>query len=200
MNGVALWGLAVTAHNNILTNTATFDNVGTSQAPLFPAISNRTMIAGQTLVLTNRASDSDTPAQTLTWSLPAGPAGATLDPVSGLLSWRPTLAQAGGTYVFTLKVTDNGSPSQSATQTFQVTVTRPAAPSLSALSLSNGLFSLLVNGEAGPDYHLETTTNLAPPASWAALATSNSATPPFIMTDPRGAGQSERFYRVLLGP
>ena len=199
-SSTALWGLASCAHNNTLTNPATFDNVATSQGPVLAALSNRTLVAGQTLLLTNLATDPDIPTQTLTWSLPAAPTGATIDPASGVLTWRPALAQAPSTNTFTVRVTDNGTPVQSASQTFQVTVKKPAAPALSSLLLSNGLFSLRVQGDPGPDYILESATNLASPALWVPLQTNPSAMPPFLFTDPQSIYPGTKFYRVQIGP
>jgi hypothetical protein len=47
-----------------------------------------------------------------------------------------------------------------------VTVTRPQPPALSGPAVSNGLFSLLINGDAGPDYVVETCSNLAGVSAW----------------------------------
>jgi len=199
-NRTSLWGLAVTAHNNTLTNTATFDNVATSQAPAIAGLSNLTLVAGQTLLLTNLATDPDIPAQTLTWALLTAPANATIDPASGLLSWRPTLAQAPSTNSFTLKVTDNGSPSQSATQSFVVTVLRPAPPSITGLAVTNGVFSMLVRGDTGPDYTVEAATNLNPPIVWLPVQTNLAASPPFPFTDLGETNSGGRFFRVQIGP
>jgi len=91
-----------------------------NSAPIFAAISNRSLVAGQTLTLTNSAMDADLPANTLAYSLGASPAGATLTP-AGILSWTPTLSQV-GTNVFNVAVTDSGVPSLSASQSFQVVV------------------------------------------------------------------------------
>ncbi len=199
-NGASFWGLAVTAHNNNLTNTSTFDNVATSQMPQIVGVSNRTLIAGQTLTLTNTALDPDIPTQSLSWSLASAPAGATLDSASGVLSWRPTLAQAANTYTITLRVTDNGVPPFSTTQSFTVTVLAPARPTASDLSFTNRAFSMLVNGDPGPDYLFQSTTNLSSPASWTLLGASNSPSVPFRFTDPLSSYTTSRFYRVLLGP
>jgi hypothetical protein len=49
----------------------------------------------------------------------------------------------------------------SATQTFFVTVNRPAVPLTSAVTRNNGLFQLQISGDSGPDYIVESTTNLA---------------------------------------
>jgi len=52
------------------------------------------------------ATDADVPAQTLTFSLVGAPAGAAIDPGTGVFSWTPTEAQGPGTYSFAVRVTD----------------------------------------------------------------------------------------------
>jgi hypothetical protein len=69
---------------------------------------SHTLVSGAWLQVTNTASDPNTPAQELSWSLPQAPPGATLDPLTGLLAWRPTLAQAGTSHPFTVVVTEAG--------------------------------------------------------------------------------------------
>ncbi|MEJ5237733.1 MAG: lamin tail domain-containing protein [Limisphaera sp.] len=70
-----------------------------------------------------RASDPDQPAQRLTFSLdPGAPAGLTVDPQTGLLSWTPSELQGPGTYFVTVRVTDDGEPPASATHPLTLTV------------------------------------------------------------------------------
>jgi len=197
----ALWGLAVTAHNNALASAATFDNLTLSRAaPLLNPVSNRTLIAGQTLTVTNTASDPNVPPLTLTFSLPTAPIGMTLNAINGILAWRPSVAQSPTTNPVTVQVSDNAMPPLSATQSFLVTVTRPVAPTFSVPGISNGMFSMLVNGSMGPDYYLLSATNLTPPVVWLPLQTNFFASPPFPFTDPGASNFDQKFYRVLLGP
>jgi autotransporter-associated beta strand protein len=196
----AVWGLAATAHDNTLASAVTFDNVALPNvAPVLNPISNRTLVAGQTLTLTNTATDANVPAQILTFSLVSGPAGMTLNPTNGILSWRPTIAQSPTTNTVTVQVADNGTPSLSAMQSFTVTVLSPAAPALTVPMVGGGIFSLLVNGSSGPDYILWGATNLNPPVNWLPLKTNLSASPPFTFTDP-ATNTVRKFYRVQVGP
>jgi hypothetical protein len=168
--------------------------------PVLPPISNRTILAGATLLITNTATDADAPPQVLTYSLvgaPSPPVGANINSSNGQFSWRPAIAQAGTTNLLNVKVSDNGVPTQTATQAFSVTVTRPAKPTLTSPALSNGQFKLLVSGDAGPDYTIQASTNLV---NWVSLSTNNSAVLPFVFTDPSATNFRQRFYRVLLGP
>ena len=175
--------------------------VASNTPPALNPITNRTLNAGQILTLTNTATDPNAPPQILTFSLFAWPTGMTVNAANGILTWRPTVAQAPSTNLVTMLVTDNGLPALSATQSFQVTVTAPAVTTLGgAAGWTNGGFSIQVNGSSGLDYYLQTTTNLNPPIAWLPLQTNASATPPFLFTDPGASNFNRRFYRVLLGP
>src|SRR5262249_61748965 len=69
------------------------------------------------------ASDPDRPAQALRYSLaPGDPAGAGIDPASGLFTWTLPPGQHIGSYSFGVVVTDNGSPPLSQTANFVVDV------------------------------------------------------------------------------
>jgi hypothetical protein len=127
------------------------------------------------------------------------PIGAALNPTNGLFTWRPTIAQSPSANFIALCVSDSGSPPMSATQTFCVTVSRPAIPLTSAVTRNNGLFQLQISGDMGPDYIVEGTTNLAMP-EWRPLTTNLAPRPPFTWTDPASASLTQRFYRVRLEP
>src|SRR5207302_4015155 len=84
------------------------------------------------LTLTNTAAVSNSPPQTLSYSLLRPSAGATISS-AGLITWTPTEAQGPGNYAITTRVVDNGSPPMSATNSFTVTVTKlNSAPVLPA--------------------------------------------------------------------
>jgi len=172
-------------------------NTTTNAAPVLNPIANCTLIAGQTLTFTNVATDADVPLQTLTFSLIAPPPGATVDSSRGVFNWRPTIAQSPATYLFSVTVTDNGTPSLSATQSFVVTVTAPATPMVSGVKLVNGQFSMTIGGDNGPDYTIFASPNLI---DWMPIQVTSSPTPPFTFTDPDAVNFQKRFYRVRLGP
>ena len=174
--------------------TATF-NLQNATPSLFP-ISNTNINAGFTLSVTNVATDPDQPYQVLTFSLPTGPTNATIDPASGVLTWTPLVSQAGTTNSFTVVVTDNGSPSMSATQRFTVTVNPVSRPVLSQ-QVANQQTSLQVSGPAGFNYSIQVSTNLI---NWSTVFTTNSPTLPFAWMDPNGINAPQRYYRVQLGP
>ncbi|MFO1487792.1 MAG: hypothetical protein U1F65_04870 [Verrucomicrobiota bacterium] len=179
---------------NVLITTT---NAPNTAAPTLVAISNRTLTAGATLTFTNSAADADFPPQTLTYSLLNAPLGAGINPSNGIFTWRPAISFSGSSNFLKAVVSDNGSPSLSATQAFAVLVTSPALPQLQGSAWSNGLFHLSVTGDAGPDYVVQASTNLF---SWSALYTNPSPSLPFLWTDGGATNFSRRFYRIQLGP
>ena len=93
----------------------------TNTPPVLPAQPNRTIAELTSLAVTNTATDADIPVQTLNYELLSAPGGALID-TSGVITWTPTEAQGPGTYTLTTRVTDNGSPALSATNSFTVVV------------------------------------------------------------------------------
>src|SRR5436190_7366246 len=94
-----------------------------NSAPVLAAIGNKTVNELATLAFTATATDSDVPANTLTFSLDAGaPAGATIGASTGAFSWTPTEAQGPASTPITVRVTDNGSPVLSGAEAITVTV------------------------------------------------------------------------------
>ncbi|MBN9689793.1 MAG: lamin tail domain-containing protein [Verrucomicrobia bacterium] len=94
-----------------------------NQAPRLEALSDWTAEEGQTVTFTARGIDPDRPAQSLLYSLGAGaPAGAAIDPVTGVFTW--TIPDDTGAKVqpITVVVTDNGPGGLSGSQTFSITV------------------------------------------------------------------------------
>src|SRR5208283_171091 len=161
------------------------------------AISNQTILAGRTLLITNSASDADSPPQTLAFSLLIAPTNAAINSNSGVFTWRPTMAQSPSTQTVAVVVSDNGVPIMSATQGFTVTVIQPVVPVLNAVSISNGQFGFWINGDTGPDYTIQASTNLT---SWVPMVTYNSPALPCLWMDTNSASSSFQFYRILLGP
>ncbi len=123
--------LAMTTPTPGTPNVYTTDNT----PPVLQAINNKSVNEGELLTFTAVASDSDLPAQTLTFGLdPGAPSGAAVHPVTGVFTWIPTEVQGPNAYTITLRVTDNGTPNLSATRTFQVTVAEVnSAPTLATV-------------------------------------------------------------------
>jgi hypothetical protein len=195
-NGTNLITAIYSGDSNYLGRTNALNQVVTNTPPVLAAISNRTVNVGQTVAFTASATDTDSPPQTLTFTLLTGATNAALDTNSGAFSFRPVVTQANSTNNFTLKVSDNGTPSMSATQSFSVIVNPLSAPGISDISISGGQLTVTISGQSGPDYAIETSTNLT---QWSNVIITNSPVLPFNWTDTNFI-TPQRFYRVKLGP
>ncbi|MFN8219808.1 MAG: Ig-like domain-containing protein [Fimbriimonadales bacterium] len=98
-----------------------------NQAPVLNAIGNQAGNELSNIGFTATASDPDA-GQTLTYSLVGAPAGASIDPSTGVFTFTPTEAQGPGSYTFDVVVTDNGSPNLSDSETITVTVNEVNTP------------------------------------------------------------------------
>jgi hypothetical protein len=127
-------GLAASTAGELFTATATNaagetsefggsqPGAGANTAPTLAPIPDQSAQVGSQLAFTAHGSDSDSPPQTLTYSLVGAPIGAAIDPATGVFTWTPTAGQIGPAS-FTVLVTDNGTPNLSATTGVNVTVT-----------------------------------------------------------------------------
>jgi hypothetical protein len=113
------------------TNSFTLIVAEVNVAPALPLQTNQAAAFAVSLSVTNTATDSDLPANTLVYSLANAPAGAAID-ATGVITWTPAIGQVNTTNVFETIVTDNGAPPLSATNSFSVVVpdisTLPSLP------------------------------------------------------------------------
>ncbi len=181
------------------TNTFTVTVAEVNNPPQLAPIADIVLVAGRTLLVTNLATDPDLPPQTLTFSLLSAPRGATLDPSTGRIAWRPAIAQSPSTNLLVVRVVDNGTPVLGATQSFLVSVLQPAPPTLALPAYTTGRFSLIVYGDAGPDYIIERAAE-ASPSAWLPIATNESPVPPFVWWDTGSSNAPQGLYRVKLAP
>jgi hypothetical protein len=192
----AVYSVVVSNSTGSVTSSNATLTVGNT-APSLAPVSDQTINAGVTLTLTNVASDPDVPPQTLAFSLLAGPTNATLDAASGIFVWRPLVTQAGSSNRVIVAVTDNGSPNLSATNSFSVIVNALTSPIAGSPTWSAGQFSLVVDGQIGPDYAVQASSNLL---DWQTVFSTNSPATPFQWTDPDSGTLPSRFYRIVVGP
>jgi hypothetical protein len=89
----------------------------------------QTIYAGQTLTVTNSATNNFLPNATYTFKLLSPPSNASITR-NGVLTWTTTTAQPSGTNTITVKVTDNSTPPLTATNSFVVVVVNPWVPVL----------------------------------------------------------------------
>ena len=96
----------------------------TNYPPVLNAIDDQSINADEQLQFTATAFDPNGDA--LTFSLASGaPSGASINPITGLFTWRPSDAQAPTTNWVTVRVSDNASPPQMDSQAVMIVVNRP---------------------------------------------------------------------------
>lgn len=161
--------------------------------PVLSAISDQTIHAGSTLILTNQATDLDVPPQILTFSIdPGARAGASIDASNGLFVWSSTVAQAGTTNPVTIRVTDNGNPILSDAKSFLIYVAPPLT--INSISTSNGTIMISWNAIPGKNYRVLYADQLD--GQWNQLGSDISANSP-ISSATDVVTVSQRFYRVM---
>jgi hypothetical protein len=190
--------LTITSTAGLISHTTTIALIiSTNTPPVLATITNRTVNVGQTVAFTASATDTNQPPPTLTFALLAGATNATLNTNSGAFSFRPPVTQANSTNNFALAVFDNGAPPMSATQSFSVVVNPVSTPAIGSISSGGGQFSFQVSGQNGPDYEIQTSTNLA--QQWSSVFITNSPLVPFVWESSM-SNSPGRFYRIKLGP
>jgi len=109
---------------------------GPNAAPVLAPIANQAVNEGSTLNFTASATDPDS-GQTITYSLIGAPAGASIDPATGVFSWTPTddnpTATPADAYTFTVRATDSADPAAFDEQEVTVTVSN-VAPTITSVS------------------------------------------------------------------
>jgi hypothetical protein len=141
-----------------------------NSSPVLAAIPNRNIKEGVTLVFTNTVIDVDLPVNTQTFSLINPPAGAVIDPSTGVFTWTPNANQASVTTTIRIRVTDNGVPPLSDTKSFLVTSNEVnSAPVLAAMAnqtINEGSMLTLMVTATDPDLPASSLTFslISPPA------------------------------------
>ncbi len=104
------------------TNSITLTVLEPNVAPVLHALTATTVDELTPLTVTATATDNNVPAQRLTFSLVDAPAGMSINPDNGQISWTPTEAHGPGVFTLAVRVTDNGTPNLSDTKSFMVSV------------------------------------------------------------------------------
>lgn len=128
----------------------------------------------------------------LTYSLVNAPAGATIDPNTGVISWRPAEAQSGASHTFIVQVSDAGSPPLSSTSTFNVV----AVPIPRVLGVARNGAQLVFSWKSAPGarYDIESATDLAGPWTILGEVTATTSSASYSAT----ISGEQRFYRARL--
>jgi hypothetical protein len=165
--------------------------------PSLAAIPDKVIFEMTTLSFTNSASDPDLPPQTLTFNLdPGAPTNAAIDAINGIFSWTPTEAQGPSTNLITVRVTDDGTPSLSTTQSFTVVFVPMTISGVTVIT--NNWIQLSVSGViSGKTNFVEASTDLF---SWTPIFTNVCSTNSFDAIDFDAPNFDGRFYRVVQLP
>ena len=177
-------------------------NKFSNTAPVLASIPNTNVTAGTLLTFAASATDVDSPPQTLTFSLEAGaPAGATIDPVSGVFAWLVPQGAISASNSITIQVTDDGNPPLSSAQTFGVVVTPGVSPPLILPpQIGSGQVVLNWTSVSGLTYRVEFKDDLTA-TDWTAISGDVPATGATASkADTFTPTNSARFYRVLILP
>jgi hypothetical protein len=129
--------------------------LASNNPPVLASIGDRTITAGMTLIVTNMATDPDSPPEVLTFSLgPGAAANAGINATSGIFTWTPNQSQAGSN-TFEVIVADNGLPPLNATQSFTVTVLAsnnpPILTAIANYTIAEGMTLNITNVATDPD-------------------------------------------------
>jgi hypothetical protein len=159
---------------------------------------------GVLFAFTNTARDWDIPAQSLTYSVTNSQALAnvTIDPLTGVITWTPTLAQLGLTNLISTLVADSGVPTMSASNSFVVIVSTNSAvaPAISSIVLSASGVKFQWTAPTNEHFQLRWTTNLAS-TNWLPLSgTITSTTTNFSFVDTNLPLLMMKFYQLMLLP
>ncbi len=168
-----------------------------NEPPVLAALSNRTVHAGMLVTFTNVATDPDLPVNALSFSLdPGAPDEAMVQPVSGIFEWQTDTFDAGTTHPVTVRVTDDGNPLLSGTQSFNITVSAP--PSLQVVPVTGEEFVLSWSSLPGTRYRVQYKDDLAA-AAW------TDTVPDLVaqgesLSQTNAVGVGQRFFRVEILP
>lgn len=171
------------------------DDVTVLAAPVLTVPATQTISAGQTLTVTNLATNSFLPNSTFVFGL-VSPSSKAVITTNGVLTWTNTAA-APGTNLISVKVTDNSAPPLSATNSFTIIILPPTSPALivsNALLNSHG-FKFSFQTGSNTTWRIDASTNLL---NWQPLLTNTAGTSGTLqVTDLLATNFMQRFYRAV---
>jgi hypothetical protein len=160
--------------------------------PLLTFIGNKQIYLGSTLTFIASATDSDVPAQTLSFSLDGdAPADASISPSGGFI-WTPSGA---GTFPMTVRVTDNGFPPLSDSETIFVTVLPP--PQFTGVTRHASSLDLTWGTYSNYTYRIEYKDDLTDPG-WTVLQTTQAMGTTLSVTNISTLTPPTRFFRITV--
>ncbi len=168
-----------------------------NHAPTIATIGEKVAVETNLLSFTVSATDSDTPPQSLTFSLlPGAPAGASINSSNGVFTWVPPSGYGPRTNQISVRVTDSGSPAMSATNTFSVVVLPPLRID-PPLAPASGQWRITWNSYPGRVYRVRYKDDLSS-STWTTLGNDITANGSIASITNNIASPRHRFYQVLL--
>ena len=162
--------------------------------PQLAAIPSYVIRLGQSVNFTALGTDSDVPAQTLTYTLGATPLLGVNFTSGGLFSWTPAANQVPSTNSFAITVTDNGVPQQSASRGFTIIVL--PQPLAGINNDGGGNISISFDTIVGRSYRVEYKNNLDD-LTWLPLTPNVVATDATLTVPDTIGALPHRFYRIF---
>jgi hypothetical protein len=184
--------------NATATNSFEVTVIEVNSAPALNPIASRIVHAGGAVVFNVAAVDSDVPGQQLSFSLENNPpAGASINPNSGLFEWGTSLADVNTTNVFTVRVADDGLPGLDDEQTAVIVVVE--CPRIENIAITNEVVAVTWTSIPGQTYRLQTASDPAL-ATWEDLGADIVASGGVTTQTNAVSGAGAGFYRVRLAP
>jgi hypothetical protein len=188
-----------------LADSETFTvTVAANRAPMLDPIANRTFAEGNELTFTALATDPDGNQITFALDPDQSPAGATIDPATGIFRWTPTEEQGGLAQPFTVRILaiDNGTPALADSEAFTVTVTEvnrsPALVKPENRQVARGSELVFTATATDPDLPANTLLFSLDPETNAPGATINAASGEFRWPVPAGQAPGEYTIRIII--
>jgi hypothetical protein len=144
---------------------------------------------------TATATDTDIPANTLTYSLISAPTGAAINPTTGVFTWTPTEAQGPGNFTFTVRVSDgNLTADRPVSVTVNEVNTAPVLTAIPAQTVNEG--NLLTFTATATDADVPSNTLTYSLVGAPAGAAINSTTGVFTWTPTEAQGPGNFTFTV----
>ena len=136
------------------------DDISVVVAPVLTVPQTQTIYAGQTLVVTNSATNSIFPNCTFTFGIVSASANVFINTNNGILTWTNTAPAAPSTNTISVTVSDNNSPPLGSTNNFTVIIKLPNPPQLTtSVSVTND-FQFTLNTISNTTWRIDASTNL----------------------------------------
>jgi YVTN family beta-propeller protein len=173
-------------------------SLATNTPPHLNPIPDLLVLKGRLVTISIFATDTDIPAQQLTFTLGTNaPLGATLNATNGLFAWIPSGPAGTVTNAITVMVIDSGSPSRSDSRTFNIIATELNA---GPLILGTNGTTLTWSAITGLTYRLQYKNTLTDPL-WLDVPGNITATNNIVSKLDAGAATNKsRFYRIIALP